>query len=379
MKIIFKIFGVIFILLSILGFILKDFLKAFIWLVVGILLFKDILKLTSNKKSHEIKNDDSISKEIENDNVVSEESNNLSIDKTTYSPDSIKSEKLKNFTIIDVETTGLSVYYNEIVEIGAIKVRDFEIVDTYETLCNPLMDIKNEAIHGISNSDVAEYNYPIAYMNDLMSFIGDDTIFAYNAPFDIEFINSYLTSNIENNIVDVLALARAREDRWSYKLVDVRKDLNINTQCHRSVGDCEATLEYYKYMLYRYDIKRLQYTQVNSDLSSLRARKNSRYANHILENYVPDESSFQKQNYFFNKNVCFTGDFDNFSKADAYLKIVDIGGNIQKRVTLKTNILVVGNNNKKSTKEKKADEYNQRPDINIEKLYEEEFLKLIEA
>ena len=379
MKIIFKIFGLFFILLSIWGFISKDFSRAFIWLVTGIFLFKDILKLTSNKKSHEIKNDDAISREIKNDNVVSDKSNNLPFDKTAYSPDAIKSEKLKNFTIIDVETTGLSVYNNEIVEIGAIKVRDLEIVDTYETLCNPLMNIKNEAIHGISNSDVAEYNYPIAYMNDLMSFIGDDTIFAYNAPFDIEFINSYLTSNIENKIVDVLALARARENRSSYKLVDVREDLNINTQCHRSVGDCEATLEYYKYMLYRYDIKRLQYTQLNSDLSSLRAKRNSKYANHILESYVPDELSFQKQNYFFNKNVCFTGNFENFSKADAYLKIVDIGGKIQKNVTLKTHILVIGDNNKQSAKEKKVDEYNQRPDINIEKLYEEEFLKLIEA
>ena len=379
MKIIFKIFGVIFILLSIGGFVSKDFLPAFILLVAGIFLLKGGSKSKLNKKSHEIKNDDVISQEIKNDSVVSDKSNNLPFDKTTYSPSSIKSDKLKNFTIIDVETTGISVYNNEIVEIGAIKVRNLEIVDTYETLCNPLMDIKNEAIHGITNSDVAKYNYPIAYMNDLMSFIGDDTIFAYNAPFDIEFINSYLTSNIGNKIVDVLALARAREDRSSYKLVDVRKDLNINTQCHRSVGDCEATLEYYKYMLYKYDIKRLQYTQVNSDLSSLRARRNSKYANHILENYVPNESAFQKQNYFFNKNVCFTGDFDNFSKADAYLKIVDIGGNIQKGVTLKTNILVVGNNNKKSAKEKKADEYNQRPNINIEKLYEEEFLKLIEA
>lgn len=379
MKIKYELFSIIFSLLSIGGFISKNSLLGFIFLAVGILLLIKSLKPNSSEKSHEIKNDDVISQEIKSDNVVSNKSNNLPFDKTTYNPNSIKSEKLKNFTIIDVETTGLSVYSNEVVEIGAIKVRDLEVVDTYETLCNPLINIKNEAIHGITNSDVAEYNYPMAYMDDLMSFIGDDTIFAYNAPFDIEFINSYLTSNIENKIVDVLALARARDNRSSYKLVDVREDLNINTQCHRSVGDCEATLEYYKYMLYKYDIKRLQYTQVNSDLSSLRTRRNSKYANHILENYVPDESSFQKQNYFFNKNICFTGNFENFSKADAYLKIVDIGGNIQKSVTLKTNILIIGDNNKQSAKERKADEYNQRPDINIEKLNEEEFLKLIEA
>lgn len=422
MKVLKIIIGSFFIFISIGGFISKDFLLATVVLLIGLFLVKSAIKnkkVINSKKTH----DDNIQikeKEDKSNNVIENKDNksvknvsdinnkvkdlkkepddNVGLNKNENKANNvikIKNDKpvkntsskdneynnlnsnLKDFTIIDFETTGISVFNNEIIEIGAIKVRDLEIVDTYETLCNPLKSIENDFIHGIKDSDVLNYKYPTAYMDDLLAFIGDDTVFAYNAPFDIEFLNSYLKDNIPNKVVDVLSLARARENRESYKLVDVRKDLNINTECHRSVGDCEATLEYYKYMLFEYDIKRLQYCNIDSDLSKLRAKRSNKYADYILEKHTADSSTFENQHYFYDKNICFSGDFENLSKADAYLKIIDIGGNIQKNVTLKTNILVLGNQNTKTTKEKKADEYNLRPNINIEKVYEKDFLKLL--
>lgn len=422
MKVLKIIIGSFFILISIGGFISKDFLLATLVLLIGLFLVKSAIKnnkvinskkihddniqikekenksnnVIENKNNKSVKNVSDINNKVKDlkkepdDNVVLNKNDNKSNniikienDKPVKNTSNRDNEcnnlnsKLKDFTIIDFETTGISVFNNEIIEIGAIKVRDLEIVDTYETLCNPLKSIENDYIHGIKDSDVLDYKYPTAYMNDLLAFIGDDTIFAYNAPFDIEFLNSYLKDNIPNKVVDILSLARARENRESYKLVDVREDLNINTDCHRSVGDCEATLEYYKYMLFKYDIKRFQYCNIDSDLSKLRAKRSNKYADYILEKHTADSSTFDNQHHFYDKNICFSGDFESFSKADAYLKIIDIGGNIQKSVTLKTNILVLGNQNEKTTKEKKADEYNLRPNINIEKMYEKDFLKLL--
>lgn len=380
MKVLKIIIGSFFILISIGGFISKDFLLATVVLLIGLFLVKSALKNNKVINSNEMPADNiSLDKKESKSNNVIENKNNKSV-KNVSDNNKVNNlnSNLKDFTVIDFETTGISVFNNEIIEIGAIKVRDLEIVDTYETLCNPLKSIENDYIHGIKDSDVLNYKYPTAYMDDLLAFIGDDTIFAYNAPFDIEFLNSYLKGNIPNKVVDVLSLARARENRESYKLVDVREDLNINTDCHRSVGDCEATLEYYKYMLFKYDIKRFQYCNIDSDLSKLRSKRSKKYADYILENHIADPSTFDNQHYLYDKNICFSGDFESFSKADAYLKVVDIGGNIQKNVTLKTNILVLGNQNKKTTKEKKADEYNLRPNINIEKMYEKDFLKLLE-
>lgn len=376
MKILRKIVGTLFIFAAIGGFIAKDFLPALIILSVGILLIKGISK---NNKINNVDKETNIANEPKNieDDKNNKQTNKVIAKKINFDSDKINNKNLKDFTIIDFETTGISVFSNEIIEIGAIKVRDLEVIDTFDTLCNPLMTIENTPIHGIKNDKVMEYKYPMVYMNDLLTFIGDDTIFAYNAPFDIEFLNSYLPSNINNKIVDVLALARARENRESYRLVDVREDLNINTECHRSIGDCEATLEYYKYLLFKYDIKRLQYTHMDSELTSLRSKRNAKYANYILENHIPDSSKFDEQSYFYNKNVCFSGDFDNFSKADAYLKILDIGGHVQQNVTLKTDILVIGTYKQKTSKEKKADEYNLRTNIKIEKLHEDDFLQLL--
>lgn len=380
MKVLKIIIGSFFIFISIGGFISKDFLLATAVLLIGLFLVKSAIK--NNKVINSKKMlDDNISldkKESKSNNVIENKNNKSEKNVSDNNKVNNLNSNLKDFTIIDFETTGISVFNNEIIEIGAIKVRDLEIVDTFETLCNPLKNIENDYIHGIKDSDVLDYKYPTAYMIDLLSFIGDDTILAYNAPFDIEFFNSYLKDNISNKVVDVLALARARENRNSYKLVDVREDLNINTVRHRSIGDCEATLEYYKYMLFKYDIKRFQYCNIDSDLSNLRAKRSKKYADYILEHHISNPSTFDNKHYFYDKNICFSGAFESLSKADAYLKVLNIGGNIQKNVTLKTNILVLGNQNEKTTKEKKADEYNLRPNINIEKIYEKDFLKLLE-
>lgn len=380
MKVLKIIIGSFFIFISIGGFISKDFLLATAVLLIGLFLVKSAIKNNKVINSKKMLDDNiSLDKKKSKSNNVIENKNNKS-EKNVSDNNKVNNlnSNLKDFTIIDFETTGISVFNNEIIEIGAIKVRDLEIVDTFETLCNPLKNIENDYIHGIKDSDVLDYKYPTAYMIDLLSFIGDDTILAYNAPFDIEFFNSYLKDNISNKVVDVLALARARENRNSYKLVDVREDLNINTVRHRSIGDCEATLEYYKYMLFKYDIKRFQYCNIDSDLSNLRAKRSKKYADYILEHHISNPSTFDNKHYFYDKNICFSGAFESLSKADAYLKVLNIGGNIQKNVTLKTNILVLGNQNEKTTKEKKADEYNLRPNINIEKIYEKDFLKLIE-
>ena len=304
MKILKIIIGSFFIFISIGGFISKDFLLATVVLLIGLFLVKSAIKNNKVIKSKKMLDDNIQIKEKEDkSNNVIENKDNKSVKNVSSKDNEYNNlnSSLKDFTIIDFETTGISVFNNEIIEIGAIKVRDLEIVDTYETLCNPLKSIENDYIHGIKDSDVLNYKYPTAYMDDLLAFIGDDTIFAYNAPFDIEFLNSYLKGNIPNKVVDVLSLARARENRESYKLVDVREDLNINTVRHRSIGDCEATLEYYKYMLFKYDIKRFQYCNIGSDLSNLRAKRSKKYADYILEHHISNPSTFDNKHYFYDK------------------------------------------------------------------------------
>lgn len=284
----------------------------------------------------------------------------------------------KDFTIIDLETTGLSVFQNEIIEIGAIKVRDLKIVDKYNTLCNPLKHIENSNIHGIKDFDVAEYKYPIEYMEDLTNFIGDDVIFAYNAPFDLPFLYSYLPKNLSNKIFDVLRFAQSIDNRKSHKLVNIRKDLKIVSEEHRAIGDCIATLEYYKFLLSKYKIEKISYTNIQQDLTLLRKNKVNKYANYIAENHKVDKTNIDENSYFYNKKVCFTGDFFEIPKHQACKKIMDMGGEIQKNINLKTNVLIVGSYKETTNKEKKAHEYNQKPNVKIQVISEKELIELLQ-
>src|SRR5439155_5096107 len=61
----------------------------------------------------------------------------------------------RDFTVIDIETTGKSVEHDEVVEIAAARVRDRAIVDELEVLVRPTIPIEPEAehVHGISNAE----------------------------------------------------------------------------------------------------------------------------------------------------------------------------------------------------------------------------------
>ena len=95
------------------------------------------------------------------------------------------------FTIFDFETTGLSpLLGDEIVEIGAIKVCEGEIIGTYHSLINPGRDIPPEvtAINKITNEMVINAPSLLEKLPEFLDFIGENVLVAHNAPFDFSFL-----------------------------------------------------------------------------------------------------------------------------------------------------------------------------------------------
>ena len=90
------------------------------------------------------------------------------------------------FSVLDVETTGLSARNNRVIEIGIIKVKELKIVDKFSTLINPGCDIPYfiTQFTGIANSDV-EYS-PSFYdtAEEIEDFIGNSIISGHNLSFD---------------------------------------------------------------------------------------------------------------------------------------------------------------------------------------------------
>lgn len=100
------------------------------------------------------------------------------------------------YIVCDVETTGLSPYYNRITEISLVKIQDGEITDKFSTLINPKQHIPKEITYltGISNEDVV--NQPVfdSIASKIINFFDginyENTIFVgHNVSFDFKFVS----------------------------------------------------------------------------------------------------------------------------------------------------------------------------------------------
>ena len=98
------------------------------------------------------------------------------------------------FIVVDLETTGLNPFEgNEIIEIGITEIRNGKIVRSYSRFVKPKEEIPPfiTELTGISNEMVANEDSIEEVLPRFRKFIGNNTIIAHNAKFDIKFLNYY--------------------------------------------------------------------------------------------------------------------------------------------------------------------------------------------
>lgn len=155
------------------------------------------------------------------------------------------------FSVLDVETTGLSARNNRVIEIGIVKVKNLKITDKYTTLINPGCDIPYfiTQFTGIANSDV-QYS-PSFYdtAEDIEDFIGNSIVSGHNLSFDEGFLSCEFARNgfepLSNLSVCTLKLSRKIFPSLKSKsLGSVSEYLGIkNRDSHRALSDAEATAQ----------------------------------------------------------------------------------------------------------------------------------------
>lgn len=151
-----------------------------------------------------------------------------------------------DFTVIDLETTGLDPWKHEILEVGAIKFRDGREVDRFHSYVLPKKAIPYEAtrVNGITLETVLGAP-PISKIQDSFTkFVSDDTIVGFNVQFDKLFIIAHCNAAFANNpTFDVLQLSRKLlPHEQNYKLDYFRKKFKLEGLSHSAIGDCEATI-----------------------------------------------------------------------------------------------------------------------------------------
>jgi DNA polymerase-3 subunit epsilon len=153
------------------------------------------------------------------------------------------------FSVLDVETTGLSARNNRVIEIGIVKVKNLKIVDKFSSLINPGCDIPFfiTQFTGIGNGDV-EYS-PSFYdtAEEIEEFIGNSIISGHNLSFDENFLRYEFIRNgfepLSNLTVCTLKLSRKIfPELKSKSLASVSDYLKIkNEDSHRALSDAEVT------------------------------------------------------------------------------------------------------------------------------------------
>ncbi|MDP3385805.1 MAG: PolC-type DNA polymerase III, partial [Eubacteriales bacterium] len=159
--------------------------------------------------------------------------------------DIIKNPIDQNFdgeiVVFDLETTGLSPVNDRIIEIGAVKLKNLEVVDTFNIMINPEIDIPYTItqITGITNADVKNAPDIKTGLVKFLSFIGDcEVLCAHNANFDYSFLRNNLDVPREFCVIDTLDLSRyLLKKRKSYKLSKLCKDLGITLENHHRASD----------------------------------------------------------------------------------------------------------------------------------------------
>ena len=155
------------------------------------------------------------------------------------------------FSVLDVETTGLSARNNRVIEIGIVKVKNLKITDKFTTLINPGCDIPYfiTQFTGIANSDV-QYS-PSFYdtAEEIEEFIGNSIVSGHNLSFDEGFLSCEFARNglepLSNLSVCTLKLSRKIFPSLKSKsLGSVAEYLGIkNRDSHRALSDAEATAQ----------------------------------------------------------------------------------------------------------------------------------------
>lgn len=285
-----------------------------------------------------------------------------------------------DYTIIDIETTGLSTTYDNIIEISAVKVRDDKIVSEFSELVYSNLQLNDFIVEltGITNELLKNADKVDNVLYRFNEFIAADILIGHNIAFDLNFIKAKQNKNLVNYRVDTLGLSRrVLRDVDNHKLSTIANHFNIERSIHRGLEDCIVTYKVYENLK-----KLIKENNLNFDL--MRRDQINEYQKKLNEIKCNQElNDFVQDNFFFEKNVVVTGKMENYSKLEFGQLIVNKGGYFSDSLNKETNILVLGNQDYqqslygvKSNKYQKAIDF-KKQGIEIDIIDEETAIQLL--
>ena len=164
------------------------------------------------------------------------------------------------FVVFDLETFGLNSHKNEIIEIGAIKLKGTRIVDTFSSFVNPnkiipkkISELTHITQDMVDNAPTIEDVLP-----KFLEFTKDAVMVAHNSAFDMGFIRrdakKYMGIDYKPPIIDTLQMARdLYPDLKGYNLDRLNKTFKLSLENHhRAIDDAQSTAKLFIMFLEKY-------------------------------------------------------------------------------------------------------------------------------
>lgn len=164
------------------------------------------------------------------------------------------------FVVFDLETFGLNSHKNEIIEIGAIKLKGTRIVDTFSSFVNPnkiipkkISELTHITQDMVDNAPTIEDVLP-----KFLEFTKDAVMVAHNSAFDMGFIRrdakKYMGIDYKPPIIDTLQMARdLYPDLKGYNLDRLNKIFKLSLENHhRAIDDAQSTAKLFIMFLEKY-------------------------------------------------------------------------------------------------------------------------------
>ncbi len=183
------------------------------------------------------------------------------------------------YCVLDLETTGLSFRTEKITEVGIMKIKNGEIIDSFETFVNPEKPIPYKVVEVTKITDDMVKDAPKIeeVFPKILEFIKDSVLVAHNADFDIGFLKhnaQELGYEFNYTYIDTLRLAKDLFPEYKkYKLGLIAENLGIKVEvAHRALDDVDTTVKVFKIMI---NMLKEKGARTVNDIDKVAADKNS--------------------------------------------------------------------------------------------------------
>ncbi len=157
-----------------------------------------------------------------------------------------------SYISIDLETTGLNPKLDRIIEIGAVKVLDGVVQQTFSTFVNPGRRLEERVVEltGIEDGMLADAPTMDEVLPELISFLEELPLLGHRILFDYSFLKKAAVDrkqSFEKNGIDTLKIARRYLPGAEHRTLEyLCKYYQIEHTAHRALGDAMATHELYR-------------------------------------------------------------------------------------------------------------------------------------